>query len=142
MLTGETHERLLILFVCFLTVLAIVIYGTIRCKGKFVDPLTKSFVGKPWDSFLDGWGISHFLFYMALGYYFPHRLLFLTTLGVLWELIESLFKEHPFYLSKCHYKGTDREGGAHWWYGRWQDVIMNTLGLLVGALIASHSRLK
>jgi len=26
--------------------------------------------------------------------------------------------------------------GEGWWYGRWQDIVMNTAGLAVGALLA------
>ena len=58
-----------ILILGFLAVAFIVGYGTFRCKTTdFQDPLTKSMAGPPWDLFLDGWGISHFMFYGFLAY--------------------------------------------------------------------------
>lgn len=121
-----------ILGICFVCAFTIIVYGTIRCKSpSFRDPLTKSFFPAPWNNFFDGWGIAHFLFYGLLGYLFPSRWIFITLLGIVWELIEMTFKEHPFYLSKCAaYATTDKPGG--WWYGRWEDIIMNTAGMLTG----------
>lgn len=133
----DLGDRTKILLICLACVLTIVVYGTMRCKGAFVDPLTFSPVGHPWNKFLDGWGMSHFLFFMLLGYWFPDKLLFITLLGVGWELVEMLFKEHPFYLSKCEYTAsTPGEGYAHWWTGRWQDLVMNTSGLVLGAWLS------
>jgi len=122
-----------ILIFCFLAMSAIIGYGTIRCKTTdFQDPLTKSALGPPWDLFVDGWGISHFIFYGFLAYMFPKKktLVIIFLLGVLWEIIESIFKDHPFYLSDCKYEVTTDKGG--WWYGRWQDIVMNSLGMATG----------
>jgi len=131
----------IIVVACMACVAVIVTYGTLRCRGTFVDPLTWSPVGAPWNKFLDGWGVSHLLFYAVLGYSFPHRLLFITLLGVLWELLEMRFKEHPFYLSKCKYEAqAPGEGYEHWWTGRWQDIVNNTVGLVLGAWIATMAR--
>lgn len=123
-------------------VFVIVAYGTFRCKmatGSYKDPLTIVFAPPPFDKFLDGWGISHFLFFALLGYMYPTRntLIFIFLLGVLWEIIESLAKDHPFYLSKCNYTITT-DDGAGWWYGRWQDIVMNTCGMFLGYALAKH----
>lgn len=92
-----------------------------------------SFAPPPWNSFVDGWGITHFAFYMALAFFYPQHLITIFLLGVLWELLESFFKEHPFYISKCEYKlNTDREDNGRFWYGRWQDIVMNSLGMAAG----------
>lgn len=119
---------------CISAVLFIVAYGTYRCKTtSFIDPLTNSVGPKSLERFLDGWGISHFLFYGTLAYMFPDKksLIFIALLGIAWEIIESIFKDHPFYLSNCKYTiGTDKESG--WWYGRWEDIVMNSLGMLTG----------
>lgn len=127
---------LLITFICFVCVLVIISYGVFRCKinnDNFVDPLTKSFAPPPFDQYLDGWGISHFSFFAILAYFFPklEYLIFIWILGVLWEIVEYMFKDHPFYISKCSYKLTT-DKGTGWWYGRWQDIVMNTLGIIVG----------
>lgn len=134
---NEIDDHVKILGICMFAVMIIIIYGTIRCKGAFVDPLTYAPVPPPWDKFLDGWGLSHLLFYAILGYLFPNRLLFITILGISWEFVESMFKDHPFYLSKCNYLESDDTDG--WWYGRWQDIVMNTSGIIIGAWIASRS---
>lgn len=134
-------DRFIMFVICMACVGVIVSYGTLRCKGTFVDPLTLSPVGAPWNKFLDGWGLSHFVFYAVLGYLYPHKLLFITVLGVLWELVEMSFKEHPFYLSKCHYQAqVPGEGYEHWWTGRWQDIVNNTAGMLLGAWLATRVR--
>lgn len=119
------------------TALAIVIYGTIRCKvPNFKDPLTTKLAPPPWDKFFDGWGLSHFAFFGLLAYMYPkpQYLVFIAIVGVLWEIIESIFHDHPFYLSKCNYK-LDTDNADGWWYGRWQDIVMNTTGMLTGLLL-------
>lgn len=125
----------------FIVVAAFIIgYGTYRCTQKdFVDPITKSILPPPFDAYTDGWAFLHFACYGTLAYFFPNKyqLLFIAFIGVLWEVIESIFKDHPFYFSNCKYKlTTDKETG--WWYGRYQDIIMNTLGMMVGYYFATR----
>jgi len=124
-----------IVLTCFACSFLIIIYGTFRCKNSdFKDPLTASAFGHPWNRFLDGWGISHFMFYLLLAYVFPAEWAFIFCMGVLWELIEFIFKDHPFYLSKCAYS-IDTDHGAGWWYGRWEDIVMNSLGIALGCFL-------
>lgn len=127
-----SYDTIKLTIIGSLCILSIIIYGTFRCKtSTFVDPLTKSYFPEPLNQFLDGWGILHFLFFMAISYMYPTHLLFIFVMGILWEIIESIFHEHPFYISKCSYNlATDQVAG--WWYGRWQDIIMNTLGMILG----------
>jgi len=132
-----------IFMICFLVATLIVVYGTIRCRmPKFYDPLTYSLLPAPWDRFFDGWGISHFGFYFMLAYLYPKHWFFITCLGVAWEALEMVFKEHPFYLSRCSYD-TDQPSGASkagtkpgWWYGRWQDIVMNSAGVALGVYLS------
>ena len=134
----EMDNLLQILLIFFICAMVIVGYGTFRCKSTdFKDPLTRSIAPAPFDSFLDGWGISHFIFYGVLTFFYPdpRSMAFIWTIGVLWEIVESFFRDHPFYLSSCKYDmQTDVEGG--WWYGRWQDIVMNSTGMLMGYTIA------
>lgn len=131
------NEAFMILCICISTAVFIVIYGTFRCKGMFKDPLKYSFAQEPWDKFLDGWGICHLLFYMALGLYFPNHFIFISLLGIIWEFIETIFKSHPMYIMECNIDiSTENEGIPIWWYGRWQDIIMNTIGLIIGINIS------
>lgn len=121
------------LFIYFLiNVLAIVAYGTFRCnRSDYVDPLTKSLLPPPFDGFSDGWAFLHFACYLIITYIFPKYWITIWICGVLWEIIEFIFKDHPFYFSGCKYKlTTDKAEG--WWYGRYEDIIVNTLGMYLG----------
>ena len=134
-MTMTMNEYVKILLVGLTCVLVIVCYGTYRCKNtQFVDPLTYSFAPAPLDKYLDGWGISHLLFFALLGFHFPTKLLFCFALGVVWEMVEYSMQSHPFYLSKCNYDMQTHKGEG-WWYGRWQDIVMNTCGLWIGVRI-------
>lgn len=134
------NSFLQILLICLICALVIVGYGSIRCnKTDYHDPLTNSLAPPPFDRFLDGWGITHFAFYGILAYFYPQpsNLAFIWCIGVVWEVIESIFHEHPFYLSSCKYKlMTDKETG--WWYGRWQDIVMNSLGMVLGYTLSKY----
>ena len=124
-----------VILICICVVFVIAAYGTFRCKSpKFKDPLTLSFVRHPWDKFLDGWGIMHLLFFLILTYKYPANWILIFLLGVLWEIIESFFHEHPFYISKCNYV-LDTDQVAGWWYGRWQDIVMNSIGMCIGYML-------
>lgn len=135
------NEYFQIIIINTFVVLSIVSYGTYRCKtSSFRDPLTMSFVSEPWNKYLDGWGILHYSLFALLGYFFPSKLIFLWCLGFIWELIEFSLKDKPFYISKCNYT-IDTDDGQGWWYGRWQDIVMNSLGLLTGYLIANYDKI-
>lgn len=134
------HPRLQIIIICAICILVIVSYGTFRCHHKeFRDPLTSSiFSHDQKSSFFDGWGILHFTFFFGLAYAFPRHAVFLFILGVLWEVVESLMKDHPFYLSKCDAADAlNTDGSSAWWYGRWQDIVMNSAGILLALVLKS-----
>ena len=126
---------------CAVVVTIIAAYGTYRCNHPdFKDPLTYSLIeGEPWNRFLDGWSISHYLFYAILAYYFPSYWFYLFLLGAVWEGVEAIFYDHPFYLSDCKYiidTDANQRGSGRFWYGKWEDLIMNTLGIITGVIIA------
>jgi hypothetical protein len=126
------NDYIKVLFINFACIFFIVAYGAYRCKNSsFVDPLTFSFVPSPLDKYFDGWGITHLVFNAVQAYYFPSLIWFIFILGVLWELVEYSMKDHPFYLSKCQYNLKTQKGEG-WWYGRWQDIVMNVSGLFIG----------
>lgn len=94
-------------------------------------------VPAPWNKFLDGWALTHFLLYACLACSFPsppEHVASLCFLGVAWEVVESVFREHPFYLSDCS-EGKAADGKDEWWYGRWQDIVVNTAGIFFGLAI-------
>ena len=136
------NNHLKIILIDFFVSFLIILYGTFRCKtSSFRDPFTYSLTGNFMRNFLDGWGIMHFLYFMLLGYWFPQNLPTIFIMGVIWELVESYSSEHPFYLSTCNYIiQTDNSSG--WWYGRWEDIVMNTLGMFCGFYLATSYQSK
>ena len=121
--------------ICFGAVIAIVLYGTFRCKSvNYKDPLTSTLIKNgPFGESIDGWSVTHFCLFGILAFFFPRwdHLLFLMTLGILWEILESIFKDHPFYLSRCKYNITT-DSGTGWWYGKYSDILVNILGMTLG----------
>jgi len=129
------HPSLQVILICAGVVLSIAAYGTYRCKSaNFKDPLTTTFLPAPWDKFADGWGVTHLLFFLILTYFYTEQWILIFFLGVLWEIIESFFHDHPFYISKCNYV-LDTDQVAGWWYGRWQDIVMNSIGMSISFIL-------
>lgn len=134
------NDLKIILIDCLVSFL-IMVYGTYRCRTtSFKDPLTGCISGNQhFCKFVDGWGVMHFFYFLVLGFSFPKNLPTIFWMGVLWEMVESYSHDHPFYLAECKYViSTDKESG--WWYGRWQDIVMNTLGMFCGVWL--HHAMK
>lgn len=74
---------------------------------------------------LTGWRISHFFLHLVLGALFPTKFVLFFCLGIVWEIIEYVIGIL-----------TD----SSWWgeslWAHCQDVIANSVGFLVGMLIA------
>ena len=66
----------------------------------------------------------------------PNYWIHIFIIGILWEIIETSVKNKPFYIGKCNVNiSTDELNG--WWYGRYEDIIMNSFGQLFGYWIAN-----
>jgi len=108
-------------------------YGDYRCKNRdFKDPLEKQIgIGK-----LDGWSISHFLLFTVAGYLFPDKYVIALAIGCVWELFEHYSgKSHPSWLEgygDCDKLASDKSDNGNWWYGKWTDIVMNTMGFTAG----------
>lgn len=76
---------------------------------------------------LTTWSFTHFFYHSLFGYMFPDQFMCLLLMGVAWELFEfSLgMLDSCFNISK-------RFKDEGYWYGRWSDILMNTLGFTVG----------
>jgi hypothetical protein len=102
---------------------------------------------------LDWWSVTHIVFFAILAFLFPDHLFELFVLGILWEIIEDgLAPRTNKGVIKC-----DKEYKNSWlntfkvmwcdniarekdyWYGKWDDVFSNTLGLLIGHFIRSNN---
>jgi len=100
----------------------IIIYSKYRCHNPDFNPLDKDFgIGMG----LDGWSVTHFLFYSYLGYTFPKYIIQSFIIGCVWELLEYyLSKTKPVWLKKfgeCNIS-TDPDG---WWYSKFSDLVVN-----------------
>lgn len=125
-----------ITMICMIAVAMIISYGLMKCYiPGYVDPLTVKLSSTPYDLLRDGWAISHLLLFTVIGYLYPEPqyLLFAWVLGVLWELTEYGVKDTSIFPSACVHNMVSQNSGR-WWYGRWQDVVMNSVGLVVGVI--------
>jgi hypothetical protein len=138
-LGGTLNEIKIIIIYQIVCVFLIVAYGTFRCRNRyFKDPLMGNISNiKEISSYTDGWALSHVFFYMLLGYKYPNRWMYLFITGVIWGIIEARFEDKPFYLSSC--KGRENE---KWWYGRYEDVISNTIGMMIGISLNKYGSIS
>lgn len=113
-------------------------YGEYRCSNKtFKDPLESKL--KISNLELDGWSLSHIMFFMLMGYLYSNTFIKTMLFGISWEIFEHIYgKQRPGWLGgyggKCNNMATDREDG-NWWYGKWTDIVCNAFGFLVGKYI-------
>lgn len=118
------HKPLVLLLVSIVS--AIYWYQSVFLPN---NPETMDFLKTKLPFVLDGWGLSHFLLYTGIGYYIicnekecPELLLIYAALYLMvgWELFEM-----------CQ-KTRDPTG---FWYGRWEDVGINLMGLVTGVTL-------
>jgi|LakMenEpi03Aug12_release.lakeMendotaPanAssembly.Ray.scaffolds.fasta_scaffold03339_15 hypothetical protein len=98
------------------------------------DPMNIKMKTFPYTS---GWVASHFIFYFILGFMFPYCARGILTIGLLWEIFESVLgyikkskDDCPKELNKENFEYT-----RSWWTGTVKDVIVNTCGFLFGMLM-------
>jgi|LakMenE18May11ns_1017448.scaffolds.fasta_scaffold9473562_1 hypothetical protein len=109
----------------------ILIYGTVRrCYLNIDDPLMKTLFNEKYKNYLDGWGLSHVIFYALLTQLYPQYWLSISIIGILWEITEHILRTNIVYMYKCHLNPDTNVD--EWWYGRWQDIVMNTIGQILG----------
>ena len=115
-----------ILKYCLLVVSVIFIWGFIKSIIGSDFLLTKLGI---WD--LDIWSISHIIWYFGLTYICPKKWKFIFVIGVFWELFEQFFGYLPPTLINnlaIQYIPSDNKN-QKWWYGRFSDIISNSLGI-------------
>ena len=130
------HNTYKVLATTTLAIILVFVYGAYRCSHpKYKDPLEKQLgIGE-----LDGWSMTHFLLFLFIGYQFPDKFILAFSLGVIWELFEHYYGENrPGWLGgygDCKQLASDKKSDGNWWYGKWTDVLMNFLGLVVGSYL-------
>jgi hypothetical protein len=122
-------------------VILIVMYGNIIEKLGFNDNLANKFYDNCNDC--DYWGVTHFLFYAALGLLFPNHHLRFLFLGSMWEIIEGKVGSVNYgdnsivHLFGGWGKNKIKTTTNDWWYGRMGDIVFNMAGYTVASWIAS-----
>jgi hypothetical protein len=84
---------------------------------------------------IDWWSMSHFLLFAFIGFVIPRRTTEFAIIGTSWEVFED-------YLSNdINKKLVSCDGGKKfwchgfkdsYWYGKWDDILMNIAGYIVG----------
>ena len=138
----KVSRWLMILIIAGITVGSIFLYGNYRCTRSHIkDPLEIPFSRHvPW---FDGWSYTHLLGAFLAGKLINSRkgVAFVFILMLLWEVFE-------FYLGKMKPKWMKNIGGGScristdkedkdkvWWYGKYSDVLVNSVGLLLSQII-------
>ncbi len=129
-------------FIFFIVNLFVIFsYGSYRCDNPDYKDILEDEIGI-FD--LDGWSISHLLFYMLIGYLFPHKnyILLAFIFGILWELIEYYNEKFtPKLFGGCKKLKTDKNEDDNWWYSKPTDILMNALGLIIGFHLWKHKKI-
>ena len=112
-------DKKYILLVIFPPIIIIIYYSLLKKYPGIKDPLEESFLNI---KYLKGWIISHVLFFMLVGYLYPKTLVISMTLGVIWEIIEGIDFNSP------------------WWYGQSIDINANFIGFIIGYLIQKYMK--
>ena len=117
------------------TLIFIFTYGYYRCKNpEFKDQLEEPiFKGVEW---FDGWSWSHFLFFLLIGLSLKGNwiaLIIFFLIGCIWEWFEDYAGKDRFF-GGCN-MSTDK-GYDKWWYGKWTDILVNGIGLILGFIIS------
>lgn len=93
---------------------------------------------------VDYWSISHFILFLLFGFIYPNHPLNFVMIGISWELIEDyLASDKNKRLADCtiqQNKNTFWCMGIQddYWYGKWDDIIFNTFGYLVGQALRNR----
>lgn len=95
---------------------------------------------------VDWWSMSHFLFFGLLAFMYPSLICELFVISIIWEVIEDALAppnskqlidctkkyENPwqetFKTVWCQHIAREKD----YWYGKWDDVFFNSMGILVG----------
>ncbi len=122
----NNHQQIIIwALVC---ICIIVLYQFIHIKldnTLTYDPMLITYG----NTFIDGWLISHFVVFMAAGYFYPNTFALAMMIGIGWEVLECVFGYIIYYLEYNTYQL------HNWWFGQYKDVIANYMGFLFGQFL-------
>lgn len=101
------------------------------------DFMNKNIGGIPLLKNISWWPVSHFVMYFILGFMFPYCARGLLTLGMLWEIFESLLGY--FNINKNLVKPSSLVYQySSWWAGTVHDLFYNLFGFICGAFFSLY----
>jgi hypothetical protein len=138
---GITIPCVVLYIVC---IIMIVVYGIILRATKGRDFLGKKLYEHPLVGEIDGWSITHFLFFGLLGILYPGQHLQFFAIGFGWEVVETILGQYKFGMtgSRLQLIGEQDEDGNltgnedAYWYGRSSDVLVDVAAYCVGSELA------
>ena len=104
---------MLVLFV--IVAFIIFLYCSYIKQERIKDVLSREILPGSDETRLDGWRLSHFLFFAILGWLYPYCWKFAFFIGALWELIEEIV---AMYRSDFH--------------ASFMDIVVDMLGFFLG----------
>lgn len=89
---------------------------------------------------INSWSVTHFIVFTIAGYYYHKYIFLLMVLGIIWELTEVMLS----FITKIYFtdinikmllknkRNINNSNNFNWWYGRYEDIIVNFIGLMTG----------
>jgi hypothetical protein len=129
-----------------IVVLVIVLYGIFLRKTGTRDVLALQLFDHPICQKIDGWSVSHVVFFGLLGFLYPGRHLQFFVVGVFWEIIETALGQNKIEVSgkRLQLIGEQDETGAStgeknaYWYGKESDIVMDAGAYAAGSYLAER----
>ena len=129
-----------------ITIFAIIIYGYIIRKTNTRDILEKKIYHHPICQDIDGWSITHLIFFGVLGMLYPGNHLQFLVVGIGWEAIESFIGQNRIKISgkrlqlvgdqDCDGNMTGNDNA--YWYGKESDIVVDMVGYCIGSALSSR----
>ena len=129
------HANIYFYLTYIIVVIVIICYGSYNCLINKKDILQYKWFKQKYLKSFDGWLFSHFILFFIMGYLFPHSIRLSFLFSVIWELFEYLgnWELFEYLTSKYGLLYLKDKGCSHtWWYAKWEDIVINLIGLLIG----------
>jgi len=140
---GVTVPCMALYIVC---VIVIVAYGYFIRQAEVQDHLARRIFHHPVCQDIDGWSVTHFLFFGLLGVFFPDHHLQFFLVGAGWEAVETVLGQNRLEVSgrRLQLVGDQDEEGKPtgkddaYWYGKESDIVVDALGYCIGSAWATR----
>lgn len=129
-----------------IVVLFIILYGYFLRRTRARDVLATPIFDHPICQKIDGWSITHLVFFGILGILYPGNHLQFFAIGVLWEIVETGLGQNNISVSghRLQLIGEQDDDGNTtgkedaYWYGKESDLVMDFAGYCVGSALAER----